>query len=541
MTVLLTLLPALCLLGGALLYLVPLGFISRYRTWLPVLANMLAAAAVVYLARGGGEPTALVEPSAILPGLTLALQWSGAALPFGLVLLLFTSARLLMGAEEDSPAFVVGTLVVNGGALLFLAADNWTTLAAAWILVELGLLVVPVDDSGDHTRAVTAFGWNLAGVVLWLSAGLMLSNQGQSLRLQDAALAELPALLVMLAIWIRSGLYPLHAATASDVPGAAVRLGIPMLLGGYLLTRFLTASQGAMAFSSELQIMAVFAVGISALLVVGQPHGADAFIWLARAFGANLLLLPFLGNAQTAAALSVWLTLSVFALCVIQSIAWSWRAQLPRVPLPALVWLVVLVLVAGLPLAPAFWGRVGLLSVGYMRGLVWWLLLTAGAALSLIPVWREIFASREVAPKAPSRFEYAALAVVVLTVLGMALASDFFMQPFGPAVRTSAQAPLNELFKPSNSTVLIFVAAGLLVPPLFAFELARRWAQRASLLPAQFTTLADLSGLAHALDFVYRLVRALVQQSMAVLEQPPIAWLIFLGIWVAVWASGLGR
>lgn len=541
MTVLLSLLPALCLLGGALLYFVPLSLVSRNRRWVPLLANALAGAAIVFLARTAGEPVTLIEPSAILPGLTLSLQWNGAALPFGLALLALTSARLLMGAEQDTRAFVAGTLLVNGGGLLFLAADNWTTVAAAWILVEFGLLVVPVDDSSDRTRAVTAFTWNLAAIVLWLAAGLVLSNQGLALRLQDAALGNTAAFLVFLAIWIRSGFYPLHTAAASDAPGAAVRLGIPLLLGGYLMTRFLAASQAPMSFSAELQIIAVFAVGISALLVVGQPHGAEAFDWLLRAVGATLLLLPFLTESQDGAAVSVWTTLGVFTLCVAQSIAWSWRAQLPRVPLTALVWLGVLLIAAGLPLSPAFWGRVGVLTIAYASALVWWLLLVASAALYLLPIWREIFASREVAPKEPSRLEYAALVLVLVVMLGTTLAPDFFMQPFGLAVQSSARAVRDELLKPSDSAVLIFVAAGLLVPLLFSFELARRWTPRARLLPAQFTTLADLSGLGNALDFVYRLTRALIQQSMALLEQPPIAWLIFLAIWVAIWASGLGR
>jgi|GEM_PF-2703606 hypothetical protein len=541
MTVPLTLLPALCLFGGALLYLLPLRIVSRYRNLIPLVALALSGAVLVLLARSAGEPVVLFEPSAILPDLTLSLQWNGAALPLGLLLLLMMAARLLMGIEDDTRAFVVGALAVSGGALLFLAADNFTTIAAAWILVELGLLVVPDSDFETHARVTTAFGWNLVAVVLWMGAAMMLSNQGALLRLQEVSLADLPALLVWLAIWIRSGLYPAHAAAPGDVSGAAVRIGVPLLLGGYLLTRVLAASQGPMAFADGMQILAVLAVAFSAVMVVSQPHGADAFLWLLRAFGAMLLLLPFLGSRQAMAALSVWLTVGAFTLCVWVEMAWSWRAQLPQVPLTALVWIGVLVMAAAVPLAPAFWGRVGLLSLGYERGLAWWLLLVAGAGLYLIPIWREIFASRDVAPKAPSRFEYAALAAGLLGALAITIVPGFFMTPFGASVQQSADATFNLLFKPINPAVLTFAVAGLVVPMLFSFELARRWAQRVSLFPTRLTTLLDLSGLANVLDFVYRFVRALIQQSLALLEQPPIAWLIFLAIWTAVWIIGLGR
>src|SRR5581483_5369291 len=176
MTVPLTLLPALCLFGGALLYLLPLRIVSRYRNLIPLVALALSGAVLVLLARSAGEPVVLFEPSAILPDLTLSLQWNGAALPLGLLLLLMMAARLLMGIEDDTRAFVVGALAVSGGALLFLAADNFTTIAAAWILVELGLLVVPDSDFETHARVTTAFGWNLVAVVLWMGAAMMLSN-----------------------------------------------------------------------------------------------------------------------------------------------------------------------------------------------------------------------------------------------------------------------------------------------------------------------------------------------------------------------------
>jgi hypothetical protein len=541
MTVLLTLLPALCLFGGALLYLLPLRIVSRYRKWIPLLALALSAAALLFLARTAGEPTVLFEPSAILPDLTLSLQWGGAALPLGLLLLLMMAARLLTRIEDDPRAFVAGALAVSGGALLFLAADNFITLTAAWILVELGLLIVPDSDFETRARVTTAFGWNLVAIMLWMGAAMMLSNQGASLRLQEVALADLPALLVWLSVWIRSGLYPLHAAAPGDVSGAAVRIGVPLLLGGYLLTRVLATSQGPMAFANAMQILVVLAVTFSAVLVASQPHGADVFLWLLRAFGATVLLLPFLGSGQAMAALSVWWTVGAFALCVWVSMAWGWRAQLPQVPLPALVWIGVLVLAAAIPLAPAFWGRVGLLSLGYARGLAWWLLLVAGAGLYLIPIWREIFASRDVAPKEPSRFEYAALAAGLLGALAVTSVPGFFMAPFGTSVQQSADATYNLLFKPTNTAVLIFAVAGLVVPLLFSFELARRWAPRANFFPTRLTTILDLSGLANGLDFVYRFVRALIQQSLALLEQPPIAWLIFLAIWTAVWIIGLGR
>src|SRR5581483_8086274 len=149
MTALVSVLPALILLGGALIVLLPLPIPLRFRIWIPLLANALAGLAVMQLARTP-EPVTLFEPSDVLPSLSLTLHWNGAALLFGLFLLLTISARLLIGGGEDAPLFTAGTLGVEAGSLLFLAADNWTTIAAAWLIVEFGLLLVPDDESTER-------------------------------------------------------------------------------------------------------------------------------------------------------------------------------------------------------------------------------------------------------------------------------------------------------------------------------------------------------------------------------------------------------
>ncbi len=540
MIVPLMLLPALLVWAGALLYLAPLPRAERYRNFIPPLALAASAVALLALARTVTDPVELFEPSAILPGLTLALYWNGAAAPFGLFLLALLAARLLASYGQDARAFVVGLLAVAGGALLFLAADNFTTVAAAWLVVEFGLLIAPDPDAPTRARVTTAFAWNLAAIVLWLSAAIMVANQGISLRLQETALSDLPALFVFIAVWIRSGLYPAHAAAPSDVPGAAVCMGVPLLLGGYLMTRLLAVSQGAMAFADGMSVLVALSIGLSALATASQWHGGNAFVWALRACGASVLLLPFVGAAAEMSAVSVWLTLGALALAVWLSVAWSWRSQWARVPLTMLVWGVALIMAAALPLAPAFFGRAGLLANAYAMGAAWWLLLVAGAALYLIPFWRETFASRDLAPRAPTRFEYAALLCGLLPVFVLLAAPQFFMSALDAQTQMGAAAVWNDL-KAASFTALAFTVAGLVIPPLFALELARRRARGASLLPAPLAEFLDLSALGRTLDRVYRFLRALTLSGLALLEQPPVAWLFFLAIWAAVWISSLAH
>lgn len=540
MNLVLALLPALILLGGALVGIFPLPLPPRFRTLLPTVVCVLSAISLILAARATTGPQLLFAANDALPALSLTIQWNGVALPFGLFFLLVLGARLFYLRDQDSRPFVFGALATAAGVLLFFAADNWTGIATAWVIVELGLLLVPTQEGDNHDAAARSFGFNLAAVVTWLTAGMVVSNTGGLLRLDETAVQGASAFLIMLAVWIRSGLYPFHVAAPASAETVGLRVGLPLLLGGYLMMRLLLQSQGPMAFAAEMQILALLAVGASALVVVAQPHGGDSFVWMLRAAGAPLLLLPFFVLPGAGPAIALWLTLGAFVLCVFVQIAASWRAELPRVPLTMVVWLIVVLMVAALPLAPAFWGRVGLLTSAYARvGAALWLVLVATMTLALVPAWREVFASREIAPKAPTLTDYITLGVLILASFLVTAGSALFVAPFGPAMQASNTIVSEGLLRPASIGSLIFLLAGLFVPPLASFELARRWNRRSNLIPTRASSWIDLSSISRTLDGIYRFFRALIEQCLTLLEQPPIAWLLFLAIWVAVWLRSL--
>ncbi len=540
MTVIVALLPLLVLAGGAFLGLVPLPIPSRYRNFLPALVCVFAGLTLIVVARTTEIPVTVFQPNEALPALSFSVNWNGAALPLGLLVLVLLATRLFYRRNEDESSFIFGTLVAAAGVLLFLAADNWTTVTSAWLLVELGLLLVPVDEAGNHDAAARALGWNLAGIMAWLTAGMVVANTGGSLRLAEVPLGGDAAFFVLVAIWLRAGVYPFHVAASASVNSMGVRLGIPLLLGGYLMTRMTLQMQSAMTFSGEMQILVLAAVAATALVVVGQPHGGEAFVWMLRAAGAVLLLTPFYVNVVAAPAVSLWLTVSAILVCIFVEVAAQWRAQLDRFPLTMLVWVVVLLLVAALPLAPAFWARVGLLASAYAGvGIALWLVLVITMTFTLIPVWREILASREVAPRAPTRTDYITLAVLLLAILEVTVAAPFFLAPFGTIMQDSSTLVSEALFAPQGFAPIVFLLAGFAVPVIASFELARRWSRQLNFLSPRFTNVLDLTSVSNGLDAVYRFFRTLIQQTLALLEQPPIAWLLFLAIWFAVWVRAL--
>src|SRR5262245_51116800 len=103
-------LPAIVLFGGALLVVLARPVPPRIHRWIPVVTCILAGVCLIALANSSTVPVELFEPNNALPALSLVLQWNGAALPFGLFVLVVLAGRFLFGIEGDSHAFSFGVL-----------------------------------------------------------------------------------------------------------------------------------------------------------------------------------------------------------------------------------------------------------------------------------------------------------------------------------------------------------------------------------------------------------------------------------------------
>jgi len=124
------------------------------------------------------------------------------------------------------------------------------------------------------------------------------------------------------------------------------------------------------------------------------------------------LSIAFGGEAGVAFAL--WQTLAIaFALALFEN-----RKTLARGKpsyYPRLVWFLGLLALAGLPLTPAFLGRIGL-YVALVESGEWLFLLLAGATMLIIltPLWNLGLALRGSESREPTRVEYAGLVLALL-------------------------------------------------------------------------------------------------------------------------------
>jgi len=226
---LLYLAPLVALLGGALLIL----FLSpRYGGFLALLS---AAAAFLFTVGMVARPGILLRRG---PGETDFLLYAGGP---GLIFALLVTFVILVSigvrfSEREETPVLVSTLLLAAGGLVFLLSHNPLTLYLGWGLLDLSILFGLAQGASPRT-ATRAMVINFtAGLALLLSLLATASLEGSPMS------PQLLALLMLLASWVRWGLYPVqmvHVA-AEEIPflsGSALQT-VTLATGGYFLTLY---------------------------------------------------------------------------------------------------------------------------------------------------------------------------------------------------------------------------------------------------------------------------------------------------------------
>ncbi len=221
--------PLAALLGGALLVFF---FRPRYAR---VLALLSAAAAFLFTVGMVARPGTLLRRG---PGETELLLYAGGP---GLIFALLVTFVLLMSigvrfSQREEPPVFVSTLLLAAGALLFLLSHNPLTLYLGWGLLDLSILFGLAQGASPRTATRAMIINFTAGLALLFSLLAAASLEGSPMS------AQLLALLMLLASWVRWGLYPVqmvHVA-AEEIPflSGSVLQTVTLATGGYLLTLY---------------------------------------------------------------------------------------------------------------------------------------------------------------------------------------------------------------------------------------------------------------------------------------------------------------
>lgn len=223
------LVPLIALLGGGLLVLFLSPRYGRVAALLSVAAALLSTGGIVarpgiLLLRGTEERGLFLYAGG--PGLILALLVT-------LVTLVSIGVRF-SGREERG--VLVSTLLLAAGAFLFLLSHNPLTLYLGWGLLDLTILFSLAQGASPRTVTRAMVINFTAGLAFLFSLLAAASSEGSPVS------PQLLALLIVLASWVRWGLYPVQMVhmAAEEIPflsGSALQ-AVALATGGYLLTLY---------------------------------------------------------------------------------------------------------------------------------------------------------------------------------------------------------------------------------------------------------------------------------------------------------------
>ena len=544
---LLALSPVVVLLIGALAlaFLRPNSF-PRVRPFISVLAGLASLLLLQVAARQPDLSPYLFPAFASAPDLDLTFSFSAASVFFSSAVLIASLALISIKSSSGQPQNGTAELTVLAGALAFFLAANWTTLAAAWLLTDLGLVLWSL--SGSLESRASGVGWRFLslsqfGALVFIAAGVLALNGGSSLRFASASLAGLPGDLAVLAAWIRTGLYPFHLPLSGDSrtehSDRLERAALPMLLGAYLLARILMMVQGQFADPSVLFSLALLGAGATALLVLGETEPGPNPFRSALVFGAPILLTPFITDSAARSAFVVWLGLGLFNFAFLTAGAGLLRANARRLPLRRILLGAGILAAAGFPITPAFFGRSGLYAAAIQSGegiLV--AALTAATTLAMIPLLRFMLEPAQADIRKPRWLDYLGVAVLLLPMIIEGLVPFVVASLFGRQVEDASAFASDALFHAQNFLLPLVLLGAVLLPFPVALVIARSEREgriHFGNLPRTITQVLDLSVLGRGLVLFLDLFGLTARQVSALIEQHPLGWVLFAAIWVALW------
>lgn len=498
----------------------------RVRAGLPIVLIAIEIIAILVNIAPGNHN--LIISTWNLASFSLALQIDGITLL--LLLTLFVPfAALWLIAPPRAPLALLPMLVLTTAIVLTTAA-NLMTVYLAWALLDATIFAWRLGFDIERESALRAFATSQVAAFALLAGALLLGAD----RAADGALW------VGLALWARLALFPFHwtlPTRGSDTYDLWLARGVPLLAASNLWLRWSTLRVDApLTLIGSLSAAALIAAAIwiwreeqpSRAAVVSAAH-ALAFVPLAIVFG---------GDAGLAFAL--WLALGTIIAIALFEAAQRWRAE-NRNRYPRLLWFAGILALAGLPLTPAFLGRVGVYISLWENG-QGLLLLLAGVTtmLTLAPLWNLGFDLMGAEKRKPTRVEYAGLALLVVASAALALAPMLIAHALAPNVGDAAEHAIDRVIRTSDALGVAIGFAMLFLPVIGSYFLripARRFHPRPGSLILRAARLIDLEWFARALTRVGYQLGVLAQSASTIAEENPTVWILFAGLWVAIFIS----
>lgn len=500
---------------------------------LPPLGSRLDARARRALTVGFVVATIALLLLNIAPGshrLTIAV-WSEAALTFALqmdgvtqIVVLTLLVSLLAHWLAAPPRLDADALLVLAAALLLAAADGMAMTLAAWTLLDLALFGWRCARAIERAPAFRSLAIGLLTSLLFFAGALSApTDTGASLR--------------ALALWARLGLFPfqhLLPAHAADESAVWFARGIPTLAAANVWLHW-----SAFNVAAPFTLIGILTGAhiVLATLWMWRAENATTRIGIGAAYALAFVPLTLAFGGDAGIALALWQTLASACALTLGEIAQRWRAKNQNA-YSRWLWLLALLALAGLPLTPAFIGRLGLYVVLTEGGE--WLFLTLVVATTLgvfAPLWSWLRAHAAEDARVPARGEFAGSIIALSVFTALALAPMVLAPALG--ITASAEHALERVIRPNNALSVLIGASVLLLPLLGAFFLGGRAENRpgARAFAARAARVSDLAWLEHAAIRLGTHIGTWTRDAFTLTEENPTVWILFAALWVAIFIA----
>ena len=462
-----------------------------------------------------------------LASFTIALQMDGVTQLLLLTMFVLLAARWLVAPPRQPFDFFA--ILVLTAALLLTAADGFVTALIAWTLLDLALFVWRLARALERATALRSLAIGLLTGMIFLAGAILLPA-----RPADGAL------LIALALWARLGLFPFHPllpTRGADEFDLWFARGIPLLAASNLWLHW-----GAWRVAAPYTLIGAL-TGVTLVIAaiwIGRATDATHAVSVGASHALALAPLSIAFGGDAGIALALWQILAItFALALFE-IAQRWRAE-NRNHYPRLIWILGLLALAGLPLTPAFLGRIGL-SVTLIESGEWllWLLTFATTLIILAPLWRLGLTLRGEELREPTRGESVGLGLALLAFAALAFAPMIVAPALAPGVGAAAERALDRVIRTNDALGVGIGALGLILPVCLSFflrGLAKDVRPSPRSFAARLARVGDLEWLESAVSRIGFQLGAAARNAFTLTEENPTVWILLVGLWVAIFIA----
>ncbi len=499
---------------------------GQVRVWLPIALVALEIAAVLVNIAPVEHRIALSEWS--LASFSLVFHIDGPGLLLLLVLFVVPLALWLVAPPRTPFDPLAASVYVS--AMLLILAGNIATVFFAWVVLDSALFLwrlVRDIERGTALRALAVS--QLAGLMVF--AGAVFAN---------TPLAAQGGWLVALAFWARLGLFPFHwvlPMRGSDSRDLWTGRGVPLVAGASLWIHWGQLQASPTTFPVGWMTLLAAVALLTSVVWTWHEEQPSRVATIATWHAVAFIPLATMYGGEGGIAYALWLTLAVGLALACFEMALRWRAE-SRNHWARLVWFGGALVLAGLPLTPAFVGRAGV-YLALLESGAWWLVVIAGiaTALVLIPLWKLSLAIAGSEPRTVTSTEAAGLAVLVLAYAVLGLAPMPVAQSLAEDFGSAAQVALDRIVSLNDLPGVLIAVLILVVPVILSLlygERTEALRQPSSQWVAGLAQVTDLDWLARLLTESGYQMSKIARNTIAIVEENPTVWLLLVALWIAI-------